>query len=53
MHFKRYLADTPIKVLFITVMSTFMESNEAAKLCRLIVPVSGREMTKMGRGEKQ
>lgn len=29
-----------------------MEFNETAKLCRLIVPVSGRETTKMGRGEK-
>ena len=30
-----------------------MEFNETAKLCRLIVPVSGRETRKMGRGEKQ
>ena len=50
MHFKRYLADTPIKVIY--NMSTFMEFNETAKLCLLIVPVSGRETTKMGRGEK-
>jgi len=31
MHFKRYLADTPFKVIY----NKFMEFNETAKLCRL------------------